>query len=89
MQNLKVTLPVWVNDVCRRHARLKLGRTMKDDEIDSPEGKSDVTTTDWADLRARAEKLGITLSQLQQRERQSKLRFGKKKSRVTPLPKPD
>jgi hypothetical protein len=60
---------------------------MQDDRVDGPDGEREVTTTDWADLRARAEKLGITLSQLQQRERQSKLRFGKKMSRVTPQPK--
>jgi hypothetical protein len=56
---------------------------MQDDCVEGP-GKHEATTTDWADLRARAEKLGITLSQLQQRERQKKLRLGKRMSPVAP-----
>jgi hypothetical protein len=41
------------------------------------------TTTDWAGLRAQAAKLGITLSQLQQQQRQQKLRL-EKKSQTNP-----
>jgi hypothetical protein len=34
--------------------------------------------TDWADLRAQAAKLGITLSQLQQQQREQKARLARK-----------
>ncbi len=34
--------------------------------------------TDWASLRAQAEKLGISLSELQQKEREKKARLARK-----------
>jgi hypothetical protein len=43
------------------------------------------TATNWAELRAQAEKLGISLSELQQREREKKMRLAKKNQNRTPL----
>lgn len=37
-----------------------------------------VAATDWADLRAQAAKLGITLSELQQQQREQKARLARK-----------
>jgi hypothetical protein len=49
------------------------------------------TTVDWADLRAQAAKLGISLSELQQRDREKKLRQARKaqvRPPVTPSAEP-
>jgi hypothetical protein len=53
---------------------------MQDDLTPEPE---ETTTpvepaTDWADLRAQAAKLGITLSQLQQLQLEKKMRLARK-----------
>jgi hypothetical protein len=48
---------------------------MAKDPILPPEKSGPV---DWADLRAQAEKLGITLSELQQRQREQKARLDRK-----------
>lgn len=48
---------------------------MEDDAIGEPEKPH---ATDWADLRAQAAKLGITLSQLQQQQREQKARLARK-----------
>jgi hypothetical protein len=40
--------------------------------------------TDWADLRAQAAKLGITLSQLQQLQAEKKQRLARKSQHVSP-----
>jgi hypothetical protein len=49
---------------------------MQDDAIEN--GETPPETTDWAELRARAEKLGISLGELQQRDREKKARLAKK-----------
>jgi len=53
---------------------------MQDDPI--PEAEEATTpvepATDWADLRAQAAKLGITLSQLQQLQLEKKMRLARK-----------
>jgi hypothetical protein len=52
---------------------------MQDDTRQSAEDATpEAPTIDWAELRARAAKLGITLSQLQQQEKEKKLRLAKK-----------
>jgi hypothetical protein len=52
---------------------------LKDDTIEENEKVGCGTPTiDWADLRAQAAALGITLSQLQQQQREKKLRLAKK-----------
>ena len=48
---------------------------MEDDSTKAPEK---ATETDWADLRNQAAKLGITLSQLQQQQREQKARLARK-----------
>jgi thiamine monophosphate synthase len=48
-----------------------------DDAIEDPE-KTEEPPVDWEDLRAQAAKLGITLSQLQQQQREKKLRLARK-----------
>jgi hypothetical protein len=48
---------------------------MKDDTTEEPEK----VPTDWAELRLQAAKLGITLSQLQQQQREQELRRARKK----------
>jgi hypothetical protein len=53
---------------------------MADDAHETPEKPPE---TDWADLRAQADKLGITLSQLQQQQREQKARLARK-LRFTP-----
>jgi hypothetical protein len=45
----------------------------------------DPTATNWAELRAQAEKLGISLSELQQRDREKKMRLAKKNQSRTPV----
>ena len=46
--------------------------------------------TDWAELRIQAEKLGISLSQLQQQKREQELRRARKmRPAVTPQIKPE
>lgn len=52
---------------------------MQEDTIRGPEEATPgAPAIDWAGLRARAAKLGITLSQLQQQEKEKKLRLAKK-----------
>jgi hypothetical protein len=46
-----------------------------DDTKEEPEGK---TPIDWEELRSQAAKLGISLSELQQKLKQQKLRVKKK-----------
>lgn len=48
---------------------------MTDDTKKTPEGTAPI---DWEDLRSQAAKLGITLSELQQQQKQQKLRLKKK-----------
>jgi hypothetical protein len=66
-------------NVCRRlrgrPANASILIVMADDPILPPEKSGSV---DWADLRAQAEKLGITLSELQQRQREQKARLDRK-----------
>ena len=58
---------------------------MKDDTIPEPaETASGSSTVDWADLRAQADKLGITLSQLQQLHLEKKLRLARKGRAANP-----
>jgi hypothetical protein len=59
---------------------------MQDETVPAPEKtESETPTTDWAGLRAQADKLGITLSELQQREREKQLRLARKNQvRATP-----
>jgi hypothetical protein len=59
---------------------------MTDDTSD----ESEKVPTNWAELRVQAEKLGISLSQLQQQKREQELRRARKtRSVVTPQIKPD
>jgi hypothetical protein len=52
---------------------------MQDEKAKEPEeGKPGETTTDWVGLRAQADKLGITLSQLQQLQFEKKMRLARK-----------
>jgi hypothetical protein len=52
---------------------------MQDDEVQEPEEEKPAgAVTDWADLRAQADKLGITLSQLQQLQFEKKMRLARK-----------
>jgi hypothetical protein len=52
---------------------------MNDETTEGPEKiESGTPAIDWADLRAQAAKLGITLSQLQQQQLEKKLRLAKK-----------
>jgi hypothetical protein len=52
---------------------------MQDDKVQEPEEEKPTEhTTDWADLRAQADKLGITLSQLQQLQFEKKMRLARK-----------
>ena len=48
---------------------------MKDDTTEEPEK----VPIDWAELRVQADKLGISLSQLQQQKREQELRRARKK----------
>jgi hypothetical protein len=50
---------------------------MEDESTETP-GKP--PETDWADLRAKAAKLGITLSQLQQQQREQERRRANKRA---------
>jgi hypothetical protein len=54
---------------------------MQDDKV---EGREEEKPTDWADLRAQADKLGITLSQLQQLQFEKKMRLARKARASTP-----
>jgi hypothetical protein len=56
---------------------------MEDDANEAPEKPPE---TDWADLRAQAAKLGISLSQLQQQQREQKARLARK---FRPMQTPD
>jgi hypothetical protein len=52
---------------------------------DKPEEvKPEAPPTDWADLRAQAAKLGVTLSQLQQLHLEKKLRLARKGRAANP-----
>jgi hypothetical protein len=53
--------------------------SMQDDKNPgSEEATAAASTTDWADLRAQADKLGISLSQFQQLQLEKKIRLAKK-----------
>jgi hypothetical protein len=57
---------------------------------DETNDESEKVPTDWAELRVQAEKLGISLSQLQQQKREQELRRARKtRSAVIPQIKPD
>jgi hypothetical protein len=61
---------------------------MQDEKAQEPaEGKLGETTTDWAGLRAQADKLGITLSQLQQQQFEKKMRLARKARSGAPVGK--
>lgn len=47
-------------------------------ENEEPNAETQGSVVDWADLRAQAAKLGISLSEFQQRDREKKLRLAKK-----------
>jgi hypothetical protein len=52
---------------------------MQDKKVQEPEEEKPVEPAiDWADLRAQADKLGITLSQLQQLQFEKKMRLARK-----------
>jgi hypothetical protein len=51
---------------------------MQDDSTAPDKAGSETPAVDWAGLRAEAEKLGISLSALQQREREKKMRLARK-----------
>jgi hypothetical protein len=58
---------------------------MQDEKVKEPEEeKPGEPTTDWADLRAQADKLGITLSQLQQLQFEKKMRLARKARSAAP-----
>lgn len=58
---------------------------MQDDEVQEPEEEKPAGgPTDWADLRAQADKLGITLSQLQQLQFEKKMRLARKTRSAAP-----
>jgi hypothetical protein len=50
------------------------------------EKNQETPAIDWADLRAQAAKLGISLSEFQQRDREKKLRLAKKGQGRVPAP---
>jgi hypothetical protein len=52
--------------------------------------ESEKAPTNWAELRVEAEKLGISLSQLQQQKREQELRRARKRRPIeTPHTKPE
>ena len=61
---------------------------MQDDKVQEPQEATQAPATDWADLRAQAAKLGISLSQLQQLNLEKKMRLARK-SRVSNAPVKD
>jgi hypothetical protein len=62
---------------------------MQDKKVQEPEEEKPVEpAVDWADLRAQAAKLGITLSQLQQLQFEKKMRLARK-ARSGPPPGKD
>jgi hypothetical protein len=71
-------------DCSTAHSQPKRARgvrlsVMEDAKSQEPEEeKPEETATDWADLRAQAAKLGITLSQLQQLQFEKKMRLARK-----------
>jgi hypothetical protein len=78
----QVTKVHWPGKRFRRGVRL---RFMQDEKAQEPEEEKPVEpTTDWADLRAQADKLGITLSQLQQLQFEKKMRLARKGRPFTP-----
>jgi hypothetical protein len=58
----------------------------KSSENEQPKAGSESSVIDWADLRAQAAKLGISLSEFQQRDREKKLRLAKKSQGRAPAP---
>lgn len=58
--------------------------TLSGAEEQKPEEQSE-PATDWASLRAQADKLGISLSEFQQKEREKKARLARK-NRPHPAP---
>jgi hypothetical protein len=58
---------------------------MADDAIEDPKkAQAEAPPVDWENLRAQAAKLGITLSQLQQQQREKKLRLARKEKARAP-----
>jgi hypothetical protein len=55
---------------------------MKDETSEEPEK----VPTDWAELRVQADKLGISLSQLQQQKREQELRRARKRRPIETPP---
>jgi hypothetical protein len=55
---------------------------MTDETTEEPEK----VPTDWAELRIQADKLGITLSQLQQQKREQELRRARKRRPIETPP---
>jgi hypothetical protein len=55
---------------------------MKDETTEDPEK----VPTDWAELRIQADKLGISLSQLQQQKREQELRRARKRRPIETPP---
>ncbi len=55
---------------------------MNDETTEEPEK----VPTDWAELRIQADKLGISLSQLQQQKREQELRRARKRRSAEPPP---
>ena len=61
--------------------------SMPNEKLSIPETQEPASAAvDWADLRAQAAKLGISLSELQQRDREKKLRLARKSQVRTPQP---
>jgi hypothetical protein len=61
---------------------------MQDDKVQEPEEEKPAgLATDWAELRAQADKLGITLSQLQQLQFEKKMRLARKARSGAPAAK--
>ena len=58
----------------------------KGSENEKPKAETESSVIDWADLRAQAAKLGISLSEFQQRDREKKLRLAKKSQGRAPAP---
>jgi hypothetical protein len=59
---------------------LDAGLAMNDETTEEPEK----VPTDWAELRIQADKLGISLSQLQQQKREQELRRARKRRSAEP-----
>jgi hypothetical protein len=61
--------------------------TSSSTEHDKPAEPAE-TATDWASLRAQAEKLGLSLSEFQQKEREKKARLARKNRPNGSTPEP-